>query len=248
MKNINLITLVGTGTCQLQINRSASSILVELPEFKFLFDIGHGTVQKLAQLNIKQNQLNHIVISHYHPDHLSDLIPFIHAGCWSWIDPRHENLHLYGPTGLTSKIDRLIHFFEPGEITRDTFAIKLHEHTGFGFDINQFQFTTAPLPPINNTGIKFVLGGQTVVFTGDSDYHEQLVHFLSGADLAIIDAGHPTDNQIIELAVKTQVPRIVLSHLYRETDEQQINHLAQKSGYKGHLIVGQDLMKFEFPR
>ena len=63
-------------------------------------------------------------------------------------------------------------------------------------------------------------------------------------DFAVIDAGHPTDEEVVQLAVKTNVPTIVLSHLYRETDENQIRKEARKAGYKGNLIVGKDRMSF----
>jgi len=53
---------------------------------------------------------------------------------------------------------------------------------------------------------------------------------------------------VVKLAVKTQVPRIVLSHLYREIDEKEIGKKAKGVGYKGDLVVGKDLMSFKLDR
>ena len=102
-----------------------------------------------------------------------------------------------------------------------------------------------PATPADNRGLKLTHSGLTYAFTGDSDYHEQEVEFLRGVDLGVIDAGHPTDEQILELAARTRVPRIVCSHLYRELDEEEMNRRARAKGYTGQLIVGRDLMAFD---
>ena len=75
------ITLLGTGTCQIQRHRMASSILVEFDTFRLLYDCGRGITQRLLELNLQNNDIQQIVLSHFHPDHISDLIVFLHAAC-----------------------------------------------------------------------------------------------------------------------------------------------------------------------
>jgi ribonuclease BN (tRNA processing enzyme) len=239
------ITLLGTGTCQLQKHRTSSSILVQLEDLLFVYDLGRGATQRLAELEIKQDDLQHIVISHFHPDHISDLVPLLHAARWSRVDPRSKDLHIYGPTGLESKIKELLSILEFGSLKCDLFNIHLHEITDDSFTIGQHKLTFTNLPPVNNSGLKFEVGGKVYAFTGDSDYHDEEITFLDGVDFAVIDAGHPTDQQVVELATKTNVPTIVLSHLYRETDENEIRQKANQVGYKGDLVVGRDLMRFD---
>ncbi|MBU1071341.1 ribonuclease Z [Patescibacteria group bacterium] len=239
------ITLLGTGTCQLQKHRTSSSILVQLEDLLFVYDLGRGTTQRLAELEIKQDDLQHIVVSHFHPDHVSDLVPFLHASCWSQIDPRSKNLHIYGPVGLEEQMGRILNLFGAGGLERDSFKVQLHEIHDTHFAIGKHSFSFINLPPVNNSGLKFEVNGKVYAFTGDSDFHEKEIAFLDGVDFAVIDAGHPMDEQIVDLATKTQVPTIVLSHLYRETDENEIRQKANQAGYKGDLIVGSDLMSFD---
>lgn len=238
------ITLLGTGTCQLQKNRTSSSILVELDDVRFLYDIGRGTTQRLAELGVRQDDLEYIVLSHFHPDHISDLIPFLHAACWSQVDRRTRDLHIFGPNGLTEQLRRLLGLFGRDELQGEHFDIILHEISDTTFTIKDLSFLFSHLPPVNNSGLKFKINGKTYAFTGDSNYHEKEIHFLNGVDFAVIDAGHPTDDEIISLAVRTQVPTMVLSHLYRETDEVEICAKAKKAGYQGRLVVGRDLLEF----
>ena len=85
------LTLLGTGTCQLEDGRTASSALIELDDLRLVFDCGRGVAARLAELGYRQDQLPHIVISHFHADHVSDLVPLMQAGSWSRTDPRNRD-------------------------------------------------------------------------------------------------------------------------------------------------------------
>jgi len=50
----------------------------------------------------------------------------------------------------------------------------------------------------------------------------------------------------VDLAVKSQVEKIVLSHLYRELNPQELQQSAQTGGYQGNLVRAEDLMEIEF--
>jgi ribonuclease BN (tRNA processing enzyme) len=86
------LALIGTGTCQLEDGRTASSVLVELDGLRLVFDCGRGVAARLAELGYRQDQLRHVVVSHFHADHVSDLVPLLQAGSWSRTDPRSRDL------------------------------------------------------------------------------------------------------------------------------------------------------------
>ncbi len=251
----NRIVLLGTGTCQLQTHRTASSVLLELDGgepaaskktgLRLIYDFGRGIANRTAEIGLKQDDVEHVVLSHFHPDHISDLIPYLQAASWSRIDPRGKDLHVYGPIGLEVQLMRLLSLFATDNLVRPHFRVHLHEIRGDRLAIGEYDFDFVDLPPADNRGLRFTYRGHTYAFTGDSNFHRQEVEFLRGVDLAVIDSGHPEDDEIVALAAATQVPRIVCSHLYRELDEERINQQARAEGYGGRLIVGRDLMTFE---
>ncbi len=188
------ITLLGTGTCEIELERRAASALIKLDSLHVLFDCGHGVLQRLLEFGVQHKDIEHVVLSHFHPDHVSDLVPLFHAGAW--------------------------------------------------IQIGQQRFEFVSLPPAGNHGLRFEWDGKRCAITGDSDFHEAEIAFLKDVDLAVIDAGHITDEQIIELAVVSQAKTIVCSHLYRDINVEHLQTHAEEQGYRGKIEVGQDLESY----
>ncbi len=241
---MSTLTLLGTGTCQIEFERRASSVLLELHTTPILFDCGHGIVQRLLEVGVAHNQLQHIILSHFHPDHVSDLIPLLQAGAWSRKNPRTSDLHIYGPTGVKRIVDGLLNIFGPSSFQQPSYSLVIHEITEDCFTIDAHTFESLSLPPAGNHGLRFSWNGKTYAITGDSNFHEEEIAFLRNVDLAIIDSGHIEDEEIVELAVASQAQVIVCSHLYREIDAAHLQVWAAQKGYQGTIIVGRDLMSF----
>jgi ribonuclease BN (tRNA processing enzyme) len=239
------ITLLGTGTCEIQSDRRASSVLIQLDGMPMLFDCGHGVVQRLLEVGIQHNELNHIVVSHFHPDHVSDLVPFLHAGAWSRRNPRTTDLYIYGPPGVQLLIDGFMNIFGESALRQPAFDILVYEVAGGRFSIDSCDFDFISLPPANNHGLRFVWRDRQYAITGDSNFHEKEIAFLNHVDLAIIDSGHLEDDEIVQLAAASQAKTIVCSHLYREIEAPKLQLQAAKAGYMGTILVGRDLMTFE---
>ncbi len=244
---MSYLLLTGTGTCQIELERRASSVLLNLAETLILFDCGRGIAQRLLEIGVQPNALEHVVISHFHPDHVSDLIPLMHAGAWSRRQPRQRDLHLYGPPGLQRLIDGLMQLFNGHSFCQPHYQIHVHEVADGQIRIGPHDFEFAPLPPAGNHGLRFTWQGKRYAITGDSSFHEQERAFLQGVDLAIIDAGHLSDEEIVRLAVTSGAATLVCSHLYRELDAARLQMRARAEGYRGTIVVGCDLMTFVLP-
>ncbi len=241
---MNQMTLLGTGTCQIEAEHRASSVLITLEHMPILFDCGHGIVQRLLEVGVRHSQIEHVVLSHFHPDHVSDLVPLLHAGAWSRRDPRSTNLHIYGPPGVRDFMDKLFSVFGSGAFQQPSYSIMVHEVTVERFQIGSRHFDFIDLPPAGNHGLRFSDNGKSYAITGDSSFHEAEIAFLKGVDLAIIDSGHLTDDEIVQLAVASQARTLVCSHLYRDLNADQLQAQAIQAGYTGSILVGHDLLSF----
>ncbi len=238
------LILLGTGTCQIEYEHRASSVLIELHGKRVLFDCGHGTVQRLLEAEVQHNEIEHVVVSHFHPDHISDLVPLLHAGAWSRRNPRTRDLHIYGPPGLQRVFDGLKNVFGASSFEQPRYQIVIHEVTGGPVQTGFHTFEFISLPPAHNHGLRFDWDGKRYAITGDSYFHEQEIDFLRDVDMAIIDSGHLQDEEIVQLAVASRAKTIICSHLYREISVLQLQMQAESLGYAGTIMVGHDLLKF----
>ncbi|MBV9708268.1 MAG: ribonuclease Z [Chloroflexi bacterium] len=241
---MSTLTLLGTGTCQIEHERRASSVLLELDNTLILFDCEHGVVQRLLEAGVQHCQVQHVILSHFHPDHVSDLIPLLHAGAWSRTNPRTCDLHIYGPIGVKQLVEGLMQLFGPSGFQQPSYWVLVHEIAAGPFAIGEHSFESVSLPPAGNHGIRFTWGTKRYALTGDSSFHAQEIAFLKNVDLAIIDSGHIEDAEIVELAVASQAKVIVCSHLYRHINAAHLQAQAVQRGYQGTIIVGRDLMSF----
>ncbi|MBW1758819.1 MAG: ribonuclease Z, partial [Deltaproteobacteria bacterium] len=76
-KNEISVTILGSGTCVPSLERSSCSVLVEIGNSKILFDSGPGTMRRLLEAGTTIFDVSVICYSHFHPDHTSELVPFL---------------------------------------------------------------------------------------------------------------------------------------------------------------------------
>ncbi|MFN3921544.1 MAG: MBL fold metallo-hydrolase, partial [Caldimicrobium sp.] len=73
------LTVLGSGTGWITLERSSPAYLVSHENFHLLLDFGPGTLRQILRVGLTFNDISAIFISHFHPDHFSDLIPFLFA-------------------------------------------------------------------------------------------------------------------------------------------------------------------------
>jgi ribonuclease Z len=97
--NPNEMRIISLGTAMpfQRPAQAAPSFLVELGNGdKFLFDIGTGSAERLAALQIPYDYLNKVFLGHLHADHMGDL-PALWVG--GTINNRTVPLEIWGPSG-----------------------------------------------------------------------------------------------------------------------------------------------------
>jgi len=91
----------GTGMPTARPSQAAACFLVELGNGdKFLFDLGTGSAERIAALQIPYNFLDKIFLGHLHTDHFGDLASIYVGGA---LAGRQKPLRVWGPSGDTAK-------------------------------------------------------------------------------------------------------------------------------------------------
>ncbi len=101
------VTVLGSGTCVPSLKRSACALLMTVGAHQLLFDIGPGSMRRLLEAGVHVQDLSHVFISHFHPDHTGELAPLIFANKYPDADRRRNPLTLIGGPGFLDFMTRL---------------------------------------------------------------------------------------------------------------------------------------------
>ena len=188
------VILLGTGTPRPSIERFGSATLINIGGEHILFDVGRGATIRLHQAGISPNRIDKVFITHLHSDHISGLGDLWMTG---WIWQRHENLVVYGPSGVDNMIENLQKSYA-ADISYRTSNVGLDEERSKilsveidegvvyekdGIKINAFLVDHKPVEPALGYRIQF--GDKVIVLSGDTTYSENLIKHAQDADLLI---------------------------------------------------------------
>ena len=91
------LQVLGSGGPELDGERASSAYLVwQDGKARVLVDMGAGSLLRFEQSGADLNDIEVILMSHFHVDHSNDLPALIKA---SFFSGRHKDLPVYGPTG-----------------------------------------------------------------------------------------------------------------------------------------------------
>ena len=93
------LIILGSGTGIPSLTRGSPAALVTAGDTSVLLDSGSGTLQRLLQAGMTYKDVDDILYSHIHPDHVADLVPLIFA-CKYKEEPREKDLLILGGKGF----------------------------------------------------------------------------------------------------------------------------------------------------
>ena len=73
------VIILGSGTAIPMNDRGSPSLALFVDDRPILFDMGPGTLGRMARLGIGPEKIEKIFLTHFHPDHTADLIHFLFA-------------------------------------------------------------------------------------------------------------------------------------------------------------------------
>lgn len=252
------IHVLGSGSCIVSQERCSSGYLVESGDDLLMVDTGTGTSNMLRRKGVETSQIDAIINTHRHPDHISDLVPILQDKVVRSFEEDEPDIALYGPEKHAEYLESRI-FYEMKEDSESfdkvfgfNLSINQVEKTSDieGFEIDSFPAEHGP-EGFKCVSLKISQEGKTVFFTGDTDYFEGLAKNAEGADIMVTDCskpddkkaeGHMTPTECAKLAEKAGVETLVLSHLYPEAESSDVKETAGNS-FDGEIIVAEDLME-----
>jgi len=247
------LIIIGSGTGVPSLRRGSPSIAVRAAGRLLLLDLGPGTLRSMLQWGLNFNQIDILALSHCHPDHVGDLVPFLFATRYALGYTRREPFWLLAARGFAGFLERLREAFgdwiEPPEG-----LMQLRELAPGDPDVARWEGLTIKSAPTNHIegslAFRIEAGNRALVYSGDTDHSDSLVDLARGADLLVLEAanpfkvpGHLTPAEAGRLAARAGVPRLLLTHFYPPCDTVDVVALAAQE-FSGEIIRAEDGMKY----
>ncbi|MBM4129032.1 MAG: MBL fold metallo-hydrolase [Nitrospira sp.] len=243
------LIVLGSGTCVPSLKRNAPGYYLEVSDKHILIDCGSGTLLQLEKAGKSYRSIDAVFITHTHPDHISDLLPLIHALSATPGFKREKDLLLVGPGNLKKFYDSCIASVIRKPKTYVITVIEMEEKLDLGY---VHVFSRKTIHSENSIAFRFQEGEKALVITGDCDYEEGIVELSKDADLLIIDCsfpnamkvpGHLTPVQCGLVAKRAKVKKLLLSHLYPTPSHDADRVKECREIFGGDVSLAEDLME-----
>lgn len=176
---------LGTASALPSQSQDNASLLIESNGAYLMIDCSGTPYRKLLKLGVDPHQLQHIVITHHHIDHIYGLPSLIEC---LWIAGRTKPLHIYALPTAMPVVETLLDLWELRNRFINQFPIHLHLIGGkpdeFIFETPQFQVRTTPtLHSIPSIATKVIFpNGKVFVYSSDTAPCQSLIDFARGVD------------------------------------------------------------------
>ena len=182
-------------------NRAETCLLVQAGTSKFIIDSGEGSAANLQRWGIDYTDLEAVILSHLHSDHISDM-PAIQFQ--SWLGGRKEHLPVLGPIGTASTIEGFRLAYELDASYRSEHHGSILPIEAYGYDVVEFDGDSAlifenkytkitafrvdhsPVDP--SYAFKVEYKDRSMVISGDTVALDVMVEYSKGVDVLLHDA------------------------------------------------------------
>ncbi|MBI04530.1 MAG: MBL fold metallo-hydrolase [Pelagibacteraceae bacterium] len=189
------LTLLGTGCPKVDFKRFGPSNLISTNKSNILVDCGSGVTQRLNQINVSTADIDALLLTHLHSDHVVDLYQLIIS---SWHSYRIKPWKVYGPKGTKKFVKKIMNAWKEEREQR----IKYESRSSLkAFDIYVNEFNSEGLIKIKDIVIKyfevdhkpvkyaygfnFLYKNKKLTISGDTKPCENIMKFAQLADVLL---------------------------------------------------------------
>lgn len=254
------LILLGSGAALSDAKRENMYLVLQGKESAILVDVAGSPVQRLLRARVPLDSIDHVILTHHHPDHLYGL-PILLMDMW--LAGRKKVLHLYGLSETIRVARAVLQAFDWQE---------WHNHNFFPTEFHTLDIPQSGIVPALETpefiitatrtkhfvptiALKFQVHstGKTIAYSSDTAVCDAVAEIARGADILIHEAttideeseGHSSAREAGAQAQRAGVKKLVLVHLPPNGSVTKLLRAAKKM-FDGQVVVAKDFMRVNF--
>ena len=245
------LIILGSGTGVPTLRRGAPGFLLVSENSNTLIDSGSGTLGRMLEVGMTYQDLDLLLYTHAHPDHVSDLIPILFA-CKYSDNPRQKDLRCIGGPGFKSYVDQVKKIYGRW-IEPESYHLTIGEISQTSLSFRDLRISSKPMAHLpGSVGYRIELNDRkSLAISGDTDYCAGIVDLGLEVDLLVLECSFPDERKIEghltpslagRIAAESHCKKLLLTHLYPVCDEYNVLDQCGRT-FQGETILGEDLMR-----
>ena len=189
------LTLLGTGGPSVHAERYGPAQIVRHGDTTLLVDCGSGVTQRMAQAGISARDIDAVLLTHMHSDHIIDLFQLVIS---SWHQGRDRPQRVFGPPGTYRYVDGLVSLWQtemeqrieherrPSALALQTEVTEIKPGETVEFGAMRVRAVEVDHKPVRHAyGYVFETDEAKLAISGDTRPCDALTEAAQGADLLL---------------------------------------------------------------
>jgi len=233
-------TILGTGSAIPSPGRVQTGVLIEDAGEVLLVDCGSGVLHRIAQSAVDFREVDTVLLTHHHLDHVADIPSLLKARVLS----DEDDLEIVGPADTRSVVRNLLQVddleargdvsfreIDAGEFELGVFYVQAmetrHSKQGFAYRVGDALAVSGDTKPFDELGAFF-------------DGVSTLIHECAYPDGTETD-GHTTPTELGKMLKGIDIDQVYLTHLFPAAEEEVESFIpAVTEHFDGDVTVATD--------
>ena len=230
-----------------------------------LLDCGSRTALRLLEKNLTLADIDYVIITHPHPDHIGDLVPSIlsmYLTANRFPEKKRPTLlPLHGYPGFKKDFQTLCDIMFPDWLAAD--VVSLAEHGNDDFAIGKLKISTRLVPHMEQYmqtfAIRFDDGNKSLTYSADTGKFPGLAKLAKDTDVALFEAsfstqafkkygsryGHMTPQEAAQTAAEAHAKKLILTHFYEGLEPEENILKSARQYFDGPVVLANDGLEVE---
>lgn len=223
-------------------------------ERTLLIDSGNNPVVRLPQAGINLDGLTDLILTHFHPDHVSGVPLLLMV---MWLSGRSKPLNVFGLPYTLERLEGLMGFYN-WEKWPNFFPVTFHpleeKEKVLVLEDEEIRVLSSPvrhLIPTIALRFEFKQAAKVLAYSCDTEPCQEVVNLAGGADVLIHEAagpskGHSSGSQAGAIARQAEVGELFLIHYPTGGIDPRPLVEQAKEAFGGQVSLAEDFLELNF--